>query len=63
MATASIPLASFRKTRRMAEVPVALLLPVLQQYEPVFGPNAFLEYLPTDDQDGGAYLRRRMSGK
>ena len=28
MATASIPLASFRKTRRMAEVPVALLLPV-----------------------------------
>ena len=63
MATASIPLASFRKTRRMAEVPVALLLPVLQQYEPVFGPNAFLEYLPTDYQDGGAYLRRRMSGK
>ena len=63
MATASIPLASFRKTRRMAEVPVAMLLPVLQQYEPVFGPNAFLEYLPTDYQDGGAYLRRRMSGK
>ena len=63
MATASIPLASFRKTRRMAEVPVALLLPVLQQYEPVFGPNAFLEYLPTDYKDGGAYLRRRMSGK
>jgi hypothetical protein len=56
-------MASFRKTRRMAEVPVALLLPVLQQYEPVFGPNAFLEYLPTDYKDGGAYLRRRMSGK
>ena len=63
MATASIPMAGFRKTRRMAEVPVALLLPVLQQYEPVFGPNAFLEYLPTDYKDGGAYLRRRMSGK
>jgi predicted amidohydrolase len=63
MATASIPIASFGKTRRMAEVPVALLLPVWQQYEPVFGPNAFLEYLPTDYKDGGAYLRRRMSGK
>ena len=63
MASARIPMAEFRKTRRMAEVPVALLLPVLQQYEPVFKPNAFLDYLPTDYKDGGAYLRRRMAGK
>jgi predicted amidohydrolase len=63
MASARVPIAEFRRTRRLAEVPVALLLPVLQQYEPVFKPNAFLEYLPTDYQDGGAFLRRRMAGK
>mgnify|MGYP003336400673 CR=1 FL=1 len=51
------------RTKPLQSKPVALLLPVLQQYEPVFKPNAFLEYLPTDYKDGGAFLRRRMSGK
>jgi hypothetical protein len=47
---ATIPIASFRKTRRVQELPMALLLPVLQQYQPVFGPNAFLEKLPANYQ-------------
>jgi predicted amidohydrolase len=58
--SARIPIADFRKTRRMPEFPMAALLPVFQQYEPVFQPNAFLEYLPTDYKDSGAYVRRRM---
>ena len=58
-----IPIGDFRKTRRMREWPMAALLPVFQAYEPVFKPNAFLEYLPTDYKDSGAYIKRRMQAK
>jgi predicted amidohydrolase len=58
--SARIPIADFRKTRRMPEYPMALLLPVFQQYEPVFEPNAFSAYLPTDYKDSGRYVRERM---
>jgi predicted amidohydrolase len=63
IASGRIGIADFRKTRRVPELPIALFLPVLQQYEPVFKPNAFLEYLPTDYKDSGAYIRRRMQQK
>jgi predicted amidohydrolase len=58
--SARIPIGDFRKTRRFPEFPMAVLLPVFQQYEPVFKPNAFLEYLPTDYKDSGAFIKRRM---
>lgn len=62
-AAASIPIGNFRKSRRLAELPMALFLPAFQQYEPAFQPNAFLEYLPSSYKDGGEYLRRRLSGR
>lgn len=58
--SARIPIGDFRKTRRMPEYPMALLLPVFQQYEPVFEPNAFSSYLPKDYKDSGRYVRERM---
>jgi hypothetical protein len=58
--SARIPIGDFRKTRRFPEFPMAVMLPVFQQYEPVFKPNAFLEYLPTDYKDSGAFIKRRM---
>lgn len=61
--SARIPIADFRKTRRMPELPMALLLPVLQQYQPVFGPNAFLEQLPANYAEAGELLRKRAAGK
>jgi predicted amidohydrolase len=61
-ASTRIPIGDFRKTRRMAEVPVALLRPVLDQYEPVFQPNAFLNELPETYKDAGALVRKRMQG-
>ncbi|MCM2312260.1 MAG: hypothetical protein NDI84_12745, partial [Steroidobacteraceae bacterium] len=61
-ASTRIPIADFRKTRRVPEVPIALLRPVLDQYEPVFQPNAFLETLPETYKEAGALLRRRMQG-
>ena len=59
-ATARIPIADFRKTRRFPEIPAALFLPVLQQYEPLFRPNAFLETLPETYNESGALVRKRM---
>jgi hypothetical protein len=62
-ASARVPIADFRKTRRMPEFPMALMLPVFQQYQPVFEPNAFLEKLPADYAEAGALVRKRMGMK
>jgi len=61
--TARIPIAEFRKTRRVQELPVAILLPVLQQYQPLFQPNAFLEKLPQTYQEAGEIVRNPMGMK
>ena len=61
--SARVPIADFRRTRRMPEFPMALMLPVFQQYEPVFKPNAFLEKLPATYLEAGELVRRRMGQK
>lgn len=61
--TARIPIADFRKTRRVQELPMAMLLPVLQQYQPLFQPNAFLDKLPATYQEAGELVRKRMGMK
>ncbi len=60
IAFARIPVADFRETRRFPEIPMALLLPVLQQYQPTFQPNAFLEALPETYKEAGQMVRERM---
>ena len=62
-ASAMIPIGNFRRTRRMPEFPMALYLPVFQQYEPVFKPNAFLEFLPKTYKESGDFVKRRMGQK
>ena len=61
--TARIPIADFRKTRRVQELPKALLLPILQAYEPVFQPNAFAGTLPATYKEAGELVRKRMGMK
>jgi predicted amidohydrolase len=61
--TARIPIAEYRRSRRVQELPMAILLPVLQQYDPVFRPNAFLEKLPATYQEAGELVRKRMGSK
>ncbi len=61
--TARIPIADFRKTRRVQELPMALMLPVFQQYQPTFQPNAFMDKLPGTYQEAGEIVRKRMSAK
>jgi predicted amidohydrolase len=62
-ATARIPIGDFRKTRRFPEVPMALVKPVLDQYEPLFQPNAFLDTLPETYKEAGALVRKRMQAE
>lgn len=61
--TARLSIGDFRKTRRVQELPMALMLPVLQQYQPVFEPNAFLDKLPATYKESGDFVRKRMSIK
>jgi len=61
--TARVPNADFRKTRREQELPIALMLPVFQQYQPTFQPNAFMDKLPATYQEAGEIVRKRMSMK
>jgi len=63
IASTRIPIGDFRKTRRFPEVPVALFRPVLDNYEPLFQPNNFLEKLPETYQEAGALVRSRLRGQ
>jgi len=58
-----IPIADFRETRRFREIPAALIVPVLQAYQPAFKPNAFLEKLPATYKEAGDLVRARMRGE
>jgi hypothetical protein len=42
---------------------MAILLPILQQYQPLFQPNAFLGKLPQTYQEAGELVRQRMGMK
>lgn len=61
--TARVPIGDFRKTHSPAEYPMALLLPVFQQYVPAFKPNAFLETLPKTYQEAGELVKKRLGRK
>jgi predicted amidohydrolase len=61
--SARVGIADFRKTRRFPELPMALFMPVFQQYEPKFGPNTFLSKLPKDYKEAGEIVRAKMAGK
>jgi predicted amidohydrolase len=62
-ASTRIPIGDFRRTRRLPEVPMALFRPVLDRYEPLFGPNNFLESLPETYKEAGTLVKQRMQGQ
>jgi len=61
-ASTRIPIGDFRRTRRFPEVPIALFRPVLDQYQPLFGPNNFLDRLPETYKEAGTLVREKMQG-
>ena len=58
--SARVPIGDFRANRRFPEIPMALMLPVFQQYQPLFKPNAFLDKLPETYREAGEMVRERM---
>ena len=60
--SARVPIDEFRRLRRFPEFPMALLLPVFQQYRPRYAPNFFLEQLPENYREAGDLVRKRMGG-
>jgi predicted amidohydrolase len=55
MIATSIPMAEFRKTFRLPDIPMALVMPVYQKYRPMFDPGLQLDYIPTDSTDSAKY--------
>lgn len=59
--TAALPMASFRSTYRLPDVPMALVMPVYQKYRPPYDPGLQLEYLPDDPQDAARYFNSKRN--
>lgn len=54
--TTSIPIAQFRATRTVPDVPMEMLMPVYSKYVPRNGPNLQATYLPTDSADASRHV-------
>jgi predicted amidohydrolase len=59
--TATIPIAEFRKTHRIPEIPMALVLAAYQKYVPRYAPNLQANYIPSDFEDAGRYFESKKS--
>jgi len=53
--TASIPIAQFREGHRPPDVPMALVMPVYEQYTPPNPPNLQADYLPQTSEEAAQY--------
>ena len=53
---ATLPLAEFRKTHSVPEVPKEMLAPVYDAYVPRYGPNLLSDHLPKDTADAAKYF-------
>ena len=54
--TTVIPMAEFRRTRIIADVPMEMLLPVYSRFVPRHGPNAQADYLPPTSEDAARHF-------
>ena len=59
--TANIPIGEFRKTHRVPEVPMAMVLPVYNQYQPRYAPSLQTKYIPNDFADAAKYFDAQRS--
>ncbi len=58
---ASLPMADFRKTHRLPDVPMALVMPVYEKYQPPYDPGLQLDYIPSDPQDAARYFKSKRN--
>ncbi|MSO98653.1 MAG: hypothetical protein EXR11_10620 [Rhodospirillaceae bacterium] len=57
----TIPIAEFRKTFRLPDIPMALVMPVYQKYKPMYDPGLQLSYLPSDSTDAAKYYMAKRN--
>jgi predicted amidohydrolase len=54
--TTVIPIAEFRRTRVIADVPMEMLMPVYARYVPRNGPNAQADYVPKTSEEASKHF-------
>ncbi|MGA9026382.1 MAG: nitrilase-related carbon-nitrogen hydrolase [Steroidobacteraceae bacterium] len=59
--TATIPIAEFRKTHTLPEIPMAMVLAVYGQYVPRYSPNLQGSYIPADFVDASRYFASKRN--
>lgn len=59
--TARLPMAEFRKSHRLPDIPMALVMPVYQKYRPPYDPGLQLDYIPDDPQDAARFFNARRN--
>ena len=58
---ARIPIADFRKRHRIPDIPMALVMPVYEKYQPPINPGLQLDYLPDDSYDAARYIKSKRN--
>ena len=53
---AALPMGNFRKTHRLPDVPMALVMPVYEKYRPPYDPGLQLDHIPDTLQESGEYF-------
>ena len=59
--TTTIPIAEFRRTRTLPDVPLAMLLPVFSQYVPRNPPNLQADYIPNTSEDAARHVAAKRN--
>jgi len=58
---ANIPIASFRAGHRIPDIPMALVKPVYDKYQPPYDPGLQLDYIPEDSFDAAKYFNSKRN--
>ena len=54
--TTSLPMASFRETHRLPDIPMAMVKPVYDLYRPALDPNLQADYIPDTSTEAAQYF-------
>ncbi len=59
--TTVIPMAEFRRTRSIADVPIEMLMPVYSKFVPRNGPNAQASYVPKTSEEASKHFNSKRN--
>ncbi|MEQ8509727.1 MAG: nitrilase-related carbon-nitrogen hydrolase [Rhodospirillaceae bacterium] len=59
--TATIPIAEFRQNHRLPDVPLSMVMPVYEQYQPPNPPNLQAKYQPDTPEEAAQYFTKNRT--